>query len=119
MATVLDPPEPVLSGVPRLDQSTEAANLAAFMASQPADLVLVGDFNSTPWNPVQPAFRAATGLDNRGHVLFSWPSWAWPIFRIPIDQVFVRGRLEVTQARLGPNVGSDHLPVEAEISLRP
>jgi endonuclease/exonuclease/phosphatase (EEP) superfamily protein YafD len=119
VATVLDPPEPALSDAPALDQSVEAANLAAFLAGQPEDLVLIGDFNSTSWSPLQQAFRAATGLDNRGRLLPSWPSWAWPGFRLPIDEVFVRGRLEVTAARLGPDVGSDHLPVEAEISLRP
>jgi endonuclease/exonuclease/phosphatase (EEP) superfamily protein YafD len=68
---------------------------------------------------MQQAFRAQTGLDNRGHYLRSWPSWNWRIFRLPIDQVFVRGGRQIAAERLGPSVGSDHLPVEAEIAIGP
>jgi endonuclease/exonuclease/phosphatase (EEP) superfamily protein YafD len=79
----------------------------------------MGDFNSASWSSVQQAFRAATGLDNRGHYLPSWPSWTWPVLRLPIDQVFARGGARVTEMRLGPSVGSDHLPIEAEIAVGP
>ena len=112
-------PAPLLADAPRLEQSAQAANLARFLAKQPEDLILVGDFNSAPWSPIQIAFRAATGLDNRGHFLPSWPSWTWPVFRLSLDQVFVRGRAQVTRIGLGPDVGSDHLPVVAEIAVQP
>jgi endonuclease/exonuclease/phosphatase (EEP) superfamily protein YafD len=79
----------------------------------------MGDFNNASWSKVQIAFREATGLDNRGHYLPSWPSWAWPVFRLPIDQIFVRGAARLSAIRLGPAVGSDHLPVEAEVTLGP
>jgi endonuclease/exonuclease/phosphatase (EEP) superfamily protein YafD len=110
---------PELPDVPRLAQSRQAANLAVHVNKLPHDLVLMGDFNSASWSRVQVAFREATGLDNRGHYLPSWPSFAWPLFRLPIDQVFVRGGLRVTEMRLGPSVGSDHLPVEAEVAVGP
>jgi endonuclease/exonuclease/phosphatase (EEP) superfamily protein YafD len=116
--TAVDPgPEPRLAEAPDLEQSHQAANLAAFLQRQPADLVLIGDFNSAPWSPLQQAFRGKTGLDDRGHFLLTWPTSVWPMFRLSLDQVFVRGRPMVTQLRLGPNVGSDHFPVEAEIAL--
>jgi endonuclease/exonuclease/phosphatase (EEP) superfamily protein YafD len=85
----------------------------------PKDLVLMGDFNSASWSALQQALRAETGLDNRGHYLPSWPSFAWPMFRLPIDHVFVRGGARVTEMRLGPSVGSDHLPIEAGIGIEP
>ena len=119
IATASAAPAPVLADAPVLEQSRQAANLAAFLADQGADLVLVGDFNSAPWSPIQVAFRAATGLDNRGHLLPTWPSSVWPVLRLPIDPVFVRGRLAVTRIHAGPNVGSDHLPIEAEIAAMP
>jgi endonuclease/exonuclease/phosphatase (EEP) superfamily protein YafD len=118
-ATVLAPPAPELPDVPRLVQSLQAANLARHVNGLPQDLVLMGDFNNASWSAVQQAFRTATGLDNRGHYLPSWPTFAWPIFRLPIDQVFVRGGARVAKMHLGPSVGSDHLPIEAEIGVGP
>jgi endonuclease/exonuclease/phosphatase (EEP) superfamily protein YafD len=117
LAAVDPGPPPRFIDAPDLEQSHQAANLAAFLERQPMDLVLIGDFNSVPWSPMQQAFRAASGLDDRGHFLPSWPTSLWPIFRISLDQVFVRGRPHVTGIRLGPNVGSDHFPVEADISV--
>ncbi len=76
-------PVPVFADAPDLEQSHQAANLAAFLRRQPADLVLIGDFNSAPWSPLQQAFRAASGLDNRDHLLLTWPTGVWPIFRLP------------------------------------
>jgi endonuclease/exonuclease/phosphatase (EEP) superfamily protein YafD len=51
--------------------------------------------------------------------LRTWPTWAWSILRLPIDHVFVRGKPRVTKIGLGPDVGSDHLPVEAEVTIAP
>ena len=116
-ATELPPPVPELPNLPRLEQSVQAANLAQHVATLPADLVLMGDFNSPPWGAMQAALRSATGLDNRGRLLFTWPAWAQPMFRLPIDQVFTRGRLRVIGIAAGPQAGSDHLPIEAEIGL--
>ena len=119
LGAVAPGPPPHFPDAPALEQSDQAANLAAFLRRQKQDFVLVGDFNSAPWSPLQRAFRAASGLDNRGPYLPSWPTALWPIFRIPLDPVFTRGRAQVTEIRLGPNVGSDHLPIEAEIALLP
>jgi endonuclease/exonuclease/phosphatase (EEP) superfamily protein YafD len=110
---------PELPDVPRLAQSLQAANLAGHVNQLPHDLILMGDFNSASWSQMQVAFRAATGLDNRGHYLPSWPTFAWPLLRLPIDQIFVRGAPQVTEMQLGPSVGSDHLPIEAQIVAAP
>lgn len=118
-ATQLEPPVPALPDLPRLAQSRQAGNLAAHVNVLPHDLVVMGDFNNASWSRVQVAFRAATGLDNRGHYLPSWPTFMPPFLRLPIDQVFVRGAVQVRALRLGPAVGSDHLPVEAEVAVGP
>ena len=118
-ATSIEPIPPELPDVPRLTQSLQAANLAHHVNGLPKDLVLMGDFNSASWSAMQIAFRAETGLDNRGHYLPSWPTFAWPLLRLPIDHVFVRGGARVTDLRLGPSVGSDHLPIEAGIVIEP
>ncbi len=119
VATALDRPDPELADVPSLQQSVQAANLAAFLAQQPADLVLMGDFNAASWSPLLVALRAATGLEEHRRLRPSWPSWAWPVFRLPIDHVLARGKARVIDTELGPPIGSDHLPIEARIAVAP
>jgi endonuclease/exonuclease/phosphatase (EEP) superfamily protein YafD len=114
----------LLPGTPDLLQSQQAAVLARHLAqplAEGAGRIVLGDFNSVPWNPVQRAFRTATGLENRGALrgagALSWPSW-YPFFaRIPIDPVFTGGALTVRGLQVGPDIGSDHRPVEAEIAV--
>jgi endonuclease/exonuclease/phosphatase (EEP) superfamily protein YafD len=118
-AVTLADAQPDFPGLPRLSQTLQAANLAAHLHGLPSDLVLVGDFNSAAWSPVQRALRQAAGLENRGWLRPTWPSWAWSFLRLPIDQVFVRGALRVTDVRSGQAAGSDHLPIEAQLTLDP
>lgn len=59
-------------------------------------------------------FMHQTGLQNaragRG-VLPTWPTFLPATFlRIPIDHILVDPRLSVLDYRLGPSIGSDHLP---------
>ena len=117
-ATSLPQPIPELPDLPRLSQSVQAANLAAYAPSLPADLIVMGDFNGPSWSADLKALQTATGLKGPGGLLLTWPTWAWPVFRVPIDHVTVRGRLQVTKINAGPDVGSDHLPVEAEIAVK-
>jgi endonuclease/exonuclease/phosphatase (EEP) superfamily protein YafD len=114
-----EPDVPLLPGTAELRQSQQAAVLARHLAApETVDRIVLGDFNSVTWNPLQRAFRAATGLENRGAWAPDWPAWH-PIFaRIPIDPVFTGGALAVRSLKTGPGVGSDHLPVLAEIGLR-
>jgi endonuclease/exonuclease/phosphatase (EEP) superfamily protein YafD len=96
-------------------QAQQEAVAAAYFAQVQGDLVVMGDFNSTPWSDLQNRFRAATGLDNRGRLAFTWPSWAPGIFRLPIDQIFVKGGIVARNVRPGAPEGSDHLPILGDI----
>jgi endonuclease/exonuclease/phosphatase (EEP) superfamily protein YafD len=109
--------QPVLADAYPLQQSEQAANLAAYLKSLGPDLVLMGDFNSVPWSRTQSALRAATGLRNPGPMVPSWPSWQPKWIRLPIDQIMTRGALSRRNFKSGYYIGSDHLPVEAEIVL--
>src|SRR5258707_5661446 len=79
---------PPLAGTPRLAQVQQAANLADYLRSLGSDLVVMGDFNSTPWSRLQDAFRHATGLRNAPGLALTWPSWNEALLRLPIDQIF-------------------------------
>lgn len=94
--------------------------VAKFAASLRGPAIVAGDLNITPFSPVFDEFLAAAKLRDprRGQgLLTTWPANRLPL-RIPIDHVLVG---EGVSARLstGPTVGSDHLPVIAEIRLKP
>jgi endonuclease/exonuclease/phosphatase (EEP) superfamily protein YafD len=110
--------EPLIDSAPLL-QSQQANTLAQYLHGLGPDLVLMGDFNAVPWSRTQVALRAATGLRDDGPAVPTWPAWSPYWLRLPIDHILVRGALERTRFRRGFFVGSDHLPVEAEIAVGP
>jgi endonuclease/exonuclease/phosphatase (EEP) superfamily protein YafD len=111
--------QPSLSDAYPLVQSEQAANLALYLKGLGPDLVLMGDFNSVPWSRTQSVLRAATGLENAGPMVPTWPSWQPFWIRLPIDQIMTRGALTRRNFKSGSYTGSDHLPVEAEIAVKP
>ncbi len=110
-------PSPQLPGAPQLWQSMQMAAIAEYTRTLAPDRVLMGDFNSVAWGRTQTAFRAASGLDNRGHFVPTWMLQLPWIFRLPLDDVFTGGNLVVTRFEAGPDVGSDHAPIEAEVAV--
>lgn len=82
-------------------------------------IVLVGDFNTTPWSSASLQLEQASGLVNtrRGQGLLpSWPSPLAPL-GIPIDQALVSPGVRIEAVRMLASVGSDHLPLLVDLSL--
>ena len=81
--------------------------------------VLMGDLNASPWCHYYRRLTRETGLYNssRGHGIF--PTWhaRKPPFMIPIDHVLLSPDLVCTKKRIGPYIGSDHLPVLVDIAI--
>jgi endonuclease/exonuclease/phosphatase (EEP) superfamily protein YafD len=111
--------QPAFADAYPLEQSEQAANLAQYLKGLGPDLVLMGDFNSVPWSRTQVTLRSATGLENAGPMVPTWPSWQPAWIRLPIDQIMTRGALTRWNFKSGYYIGSDHLPVEAEIAVTP
>ncbi len=84
-------------------------------------VVVVGDFNATPWSAVMRRLIARTGLAyGPGARIGTYPAEVggrniptW--LAIPIDIVLTRGGAAVAERRHGSRIGSDHWPVIAEI----
>jgi len=93
-------------------------NLAAGLSGPTDRLVVVGDFNRTPWMPDMRTLRNSLGLSVR-RAPGTWPAAMMSPLRLPIDLVLVGHGLGATAISLGPPVGSSHLPLLAEIALRP
>jgi endonuclease/exonuclease/phosphatase (EEP) superfamily protein YafD len=88
--------------------------LAAFLAGKPGRQLLIGDLNVTPWSPYYRKLEQDTGLRSarRGFGLQqSWPAQLPFVLRIPIDHALVSPTLEVLDLHVGPDLGSDHLPL--------
>lgn len=89
---------------------------AAKLRSEPT--IVVGDLNATPWSSAfsgiaNSGIRRATGLAP------TWPAIGQGFLGIPIDHVLVTDHWSVSERKIGPNIGSDHLPVMVKIVLKP
>jgi endonuclease/exonuclease/phosphatase (EEP) superfamily protein YafD len=79
---------------------------------------MVGDFNVTPWSPLFADLLRDSGLADscRG---FGWqPTWPTRLpamFRIPIDHCLHGAGVAIVDRRVGPEIGSDHLPLLLEL----
>lgn len=78
--------------------------------------LVAGDFNASPWSQAMvgvPAsgWRRATSLRP------TWPAWGQGLLGIPIDQVLVSPGWGVESREVGPDLGSDHLPVMVRLRL--
>lgn len=80
-------------------------------------VVLMGDFNSTPWSTAFREFIARTHLlDTSRGVLFG-ATWSVHLpYRLLIDHAFVSPEWRVLARRVGPDVGSDHRAVIVDLA---
>ena len=102
------------------ERNRQLSDLAALARREIDPLVLVGDFNVTPYSPFFTQTLASAGLRDSGRargVHFSWPTF-FPILGIPIDLCVISGHLAVLEHRRGPGIGSDHYPIIATVALR-
>ncbi len=89
-------------------------------ASREGPRVIVGDFNASPWSDPFRRLRTDTGLRNSqaGFGLeLSYPAQASPLLQVSIDHLLHSSELAVVDRRLGPPLGSDHLPLVVDLSL--
>jgi endonuclease/exonuclease/phosphatase (EEP) superfamily protein YafD len=93
------------------------------VADEPAlNKVVVGDLNVTRWSPwFADLIRVAGVRDGQeGFGLGgSWPSRVGRWWGIPIDHTLVSPGVRVVQRVVGPDLGSDHLPVTTTIEFSP
>ncbi|MBX6313623.1 MAG: endonuclease/exonuclease/phosphatase family protein [Isosphaeraceae bacterium] len=98
----------------------QAANAMNFlMGSGETPVLIGGDFNTPPDSPIMEAFRASyrSGFEEAG--------WGYGYTRptrmpwVRIDYILASPDWSFTRCWVGPKVGSDHLPLIAEVVLTP
>jgi endonuclease/exonuclease/phosphatase (EEP) superfamily protein YafD len=93
--------------------------IAAKVRESPAPMIVLGDLNATPWSPYFRQLLRVSGLWNTSQgrgLQGTWPA-GLPAGRIPLDHCLVSSSLHVMDRKLGPQVGSDHLPVIIDLQL--
>lgn len=87
-------------------------------------VVAMGDFNTPTWSPFFQSFLKKSGLVDAAGT--GWPSttrfsrrWFSKYFYYgsPVDHILVSPNIEVKRFEVGPDIGSDHFPVLADLRL--
>jgi vancomycin resistance protein VanJ len=109
---------PYPPATPRLTEDLrlyiEAVDRLAKAQSKP--VILAGDLNATLWSPsLAPVMRSRWQWPKGSGLTYTWPTFA-PPFAIQIDHILTQG-VKAGRFKVLAPVGSDHLPVRADLIL--
>ncbi len=94
----------------------QPADLAGVIDRLPRDrMLLLGDFNSTPWSQVLQGLDTRLGLIRRDRAVATFPAQVlgrpWPLPFLPIDHIYAGPGWATVKVERGPWLGSDHYPL--------
>ena len=92
--------------------------VARMVRRVPGHVIFAGDLNATRWGRSLARFGQRSGLQHMDRFLPSWPAgWrGWP--QLAIDHFYVSRDIKVSDVHLGPEAGSDHLPLVGYFQTR-
>jgi endonuclease/exonuclease/phosphatase (EEP) superfamily protein YafD len=98
-----------------MKRDSQLRQLAAHVEQLQQPVLLVGDLNATPWSA---GMRIITsGKLGFRSLAAPWvPTWRarWPV-AVPIDHALATAPLVITRRSVGPDVGSDHRPIDVTV----
>jgi len=104
------------------DQSDQIDSIAPLLRDMADNSILAGDLNATPWSATSARIADAAGMTAVGPDRPTWLYRRLPeVLRfagLPIDRIFAKGDVTVHSVATLEPVGSDHLPVLTEFSLK-
>lgn len=99
-------------------QERQVDGLVTLLASIDSPLLLVGDFNASPWGRLLPSLARKTELELAWGLEGTWPAQApWPL-RIPIDHALTGRGLALLDREVIRLPGSDHRALLLRVGLR-
>ncbi|HLH25542.1 MAG TPA: endonuclease/exonuclease/phosphatase family protein [Chloroflexota bacterium] len=108
-------------------RDAQVEDLVARLQATDGPRLLTGDFNETEWSYPYERLHSVLGDSFReagagfGHTYPShlrWGGWTLSVPLVRIDYVFHSPELVALHAAVGPDGGSDHLPVVADLAFR-
>jgi endonuclease/exonuclease/phosphatase (EEP) superfamily protein YafD len=110
--TALHPLPPGTPGAVR----TQAAMFREVADNVPDNgrFIVLGDLNTTVWSPNYALLPGRRAGDPR--FVTTFPAWA-PLLGIAIDHILIGDAMTVARSAVGPNLGSDHRPVLAGLTV--
>jgi endonuclease/exonuclease/phosphatase (EEP) superfamily protein YafD len=112
-------PPPPKGAVHSANRNDQLQALAQFVRQEGDALILCGDLNLSPWSPHFSDLIKRSGLADSGRgfgIQSTWPADNF-LLRTPIDHCLISSHIAVRRRRLGPRIGSDHLPIILDFSL--
>jgi endonuclease/exonuclease/phosphatase (EEP) superfamily protein YafD len=97
----------------------QMTDLTDFLRRIDGPVVVAGDFNNSLWSSTFRRLRNATGLVPTSLMTSTWPAWPLPLPQVALDHILASSELAVLATGTGPPLGSDHLPVWAQLRLPP
>lgn len=113
-------PRPPVPGQDTDARDAEIAIAAQRVAREQLPVLAIGDFNDVAWSHTSQLFKRIGGyLDPRvGRGTFATFPASAPLLGWPLDHLFVTPEFEVHSLEVLDSVGSDHLPVHAQLCLK-
>lgn len=112
-------PQPPKSGRRTKERNQQLAALGETLKKEQRPVLVAADLNTSPWSNALRLVLTDKMQDSRwGFGLgLSWPAILPKFFRTPIDYILHSPEFKVLKYQVLDSVGSDHLPVYAELKL--
>lgn len=117
---ILIHPFPPMTGELAKVRNLQLDRLAEYIGKSGRPTIVLGDLNTAMWSPYYQDFIDRSGLKNARQgsgVASTWPPNR--LFGVPIDHVLHTEGITAHGFRVLPGIGSDHLPVAAQVAIIP
>ncbi len=104
------------------ERNEQFADIITYVQNSSVPVVVIGDFNCTPWSPYfvdlleQTALKDARLLDPNPGLDFTWNASSF-LFQLPIDHALVSKEWEVLNFETRPTQNSDHKGIWTKLNL--
>ena len=116
-------PLPPMRGEWAAGRNREIAAMGQLAVATEHPFILVGDLNASPWSVAMHALTAETDLRYAADGYGIWPTWylgqrfVGPLLGAPLDHILVSPQWAVVDYTESGSIGSDHVPLQAELII--
>lgn len=99
-------------------RNQQMVNLAEIVGPEARSTIVAGDLNTSNWSPCFRGFLRSTGLNDTRlgfGPLTTFPA-SFRLIQTTIDHCLVSPDIAVVDRRVGPDIGSDHLPIIVDLT---